>query len=90
MNNKIKVLIGDDSAECGVCSANKLRENGLYAYTRKKDCGVIYEAIKNDCPDVAVIDISSQNGDAVSVMKKARESCLKVPIFIITSSYILI
>ncbi len=87
MNNKIKVLIGDDSAECGVCSANKLRENGLYAYTRKKDCTVLYEAIKNDCPDIAVIDISSQNGDAVSVMKKAKESCLKVPIFIITSSY---
>lgn len=87
MNNKVKVLIGDDSAECGICAANKLRENGLYAYTRKKDCGVLYESIKNDCPDVAVIDISSQNGDAVSIMKKAKENCLKVPAFIITSSY---
>ncbi|MDE5946474.1 MAG: sporulation transcription factor Spo0A [Oscillospiraceae bacterium] len=87
MNNKIKVLIGDDSAECGICVANKLRENGLYAYTRRKDCNVLYEAIRNDRPDIAVLDISSQNGDAVSIMKKVKETSLKVPVFIITSSY---
>lgn len=46
MNNKIKVLIGDDSAESGVSVANKLRERGLYAYTRRKDCNVIFESIK--------------------------------------------
>lgn len=87
MNNKIKVLIGDDSAECGVSVANKLREKGLYAYTRRKDCNVIYEAIKSDCPDIAVLDMTSQNGDAVSVMKKIRETSVKTPAFIITSSY---
>ena len=30
MNNKVKVLIGDDSAETGVSVANKLREKGGY------------------------------------------------------------
>ena len=30
MNNKIKVLIGDDSAESGVSVANKLRERWLF------------------------------------------------------------
>ena len=69
MNNKIKVLIGDDSAESGVSIANKLREKGLYAYTRRKDCNVILDSIKNDPPDVAVIDVSAQNGDAVTLMK---------------------
>ena len=76
MNNKIKVLIGDDSAESGVSIANKLREKGLYAYTRRKDCNVILDSIKNDPPDVAVIDVSAQNGDAVTLMK-----------FIITSQF---
>lgn len=87
MNNKIKVLIGDDSAECGVSIANKLRERGLYAYTRRKDCNVLFEAIKNDSPDIAVLDISAQNGDAVTVMKRVRDMGLKMPAFIITSSY---
>ena len=50
MNNKIKVLIGDDSAETGVSTANKLREKGMYAYTRRKDCGEILESIKKDPP----------------------------------------
>ncbi|MCD8187275.1 MAG: sporulation transcription factor Spo0A [Ruminococcus sp.] len=87
MNNKIKVLIGDDSAESGVSIANKLRERGLYAYTRRKDCNVILDSIKNDPPDVAVIDVSAQNGDAVSLMKRARELNGKCPAFIITSAY---
>lgn len=87
MNNKIKVLIGDDSAESGVSIANKLRERGLYAYTRRKDCNVILESIRNDPPDVAVIDVSAQNGDAVTLMKRARELGGRCPVFIITSMY---
>lgn len=87
MNNKIKVLIGDDSAETGVSIANKLRERGMYAYTRRKDCGVILESIKNDPPDVAVLDVTAQNGDVVSVMKRVRELGVKFPVFIVTSSY---
>lgn len=87
MNNKIKVLIGDDSAITGISTANKLRERGMYAYTRRKDSDIIIESIKNDPPDVAVLDITAQNGDAVTIMKKVREMGGKFPAFIITSSY---
>lgn len=87
MNNKIKVLIGDDSALTGVSTANKLRERGMYAYTRRKDSDVIVESIRNDMPDVAVLDITAQNGDAVTIMKKVREMGGKFPAFIITSAY---
>ena len=87
MNNKVKVLIGDDSAETGVSVANKLREKGMYAYTRRRDCGIILESIKKDPPDVAVMDISSQNGDVISVMRTVRDSGIKPPVFIITSAY---
>lgn len=69
MNNKIRVLIGDDSAETGVSVANKLRERGMYAYTRRKDCNVILDSIRNEPPDVVVIDITLQNGDVLSIMK---------------------
>lgn len=87
MNNQIKVLIGDDSAGNGVSLANKLRERGMYAYTRRKDCAVIAESIRCDQPDAAVLDISSQNGDVLTVMKRAREMGGKFPAFIITSAY---
>ena len=87
MNGKVKVLIGDDSAETGVSIANKLRERGMYAYTRRKDCRVILESIKNDPPDVAVLDITAQNGDAVTIMKGVKELGVKFPVFIVTSEY---
>ena len=87
MNGKVKVLIGDDSAETGVSIANKLRERGMYAYTRRKDCRVILESIKNDPPDVAVLDITAQHGDAVTIMKGVKELGVKFPVFIVTSEY---
>ncbi|MBQ3885117.1 MAG: sporulation transcription factor Spo0A [Ruminococcus sp.] len=87
MNDKVKVLIGDDSAETGVSIANKLRERGMYAYTRRKDCSVIYESIKNDSPDVAVLDITARNGDVVMIMKRVKELGGKHPIFIVTSDH---
>ena len=59
MNSKIKVLIGDDSAGTGVSVANKLRERGMYAYTRRKDSNVIVDSIRNDPPDAAVLDITA-------------------------------
>ncbi|MBO5343835.1 MAG: sporulation transcription factor Spo0A [Ruminococcus sp.] len=87
MNNKVKVLIGDDSAGTGVSIANKLREKGMYAYTRRKDCGIIVESIRNDPPDAAVLDITAPDGDAVTIMKKVRELGVKFPAFIVTSDF---
>lgn len=55
-NKKIKVLIGDDSAEYGITCANELRALGLYVVTRRKDGKVILDAIRNDTPDVVVMD----------------------------------
>lgn len=49
-NKKIKVLIGDDSAEYGITCANELRALGLYVVTRRKDGKVILDAIRNDTP----------------------------------------
>ena len=84
MNNKVKVLIADDTA-AGVSVANKLREKGMYAYTRRKNCGIIVESVKNDAPDAVVLDITAHDGDAVTIMKKVRELGVKFPAFIITS-----
>lgn len=87
MNSKIKVMIGDDSAEYGVNIASKLREAGLYAYTRRKDGNVLLESIKNDVPDVVVVDLTLPNIDAIALMRRIERLKIKKPEFIITSAF---
>lgn len=85
-NRKIKVLIGDDSAEYGVTCANALRSQGLYVVTRRKDGRVLFDAIRNDKPDVVVMDAILPNMDAIEVLEKSQ-TLEKKPAFIITSAY---
>lgn len=87
MMNKIKVLIGDDSVEYGISCASTLRGLGMYAITRPKDGGVLFETIKNDKPDVVVVDAILPHMDAIELIKKVQELGGKSPEFIITSSY---
>ncbi len=87
MVNKIKVLIGDDSVEFGVSCASVLRSMGMYAVTRPKDGGVLFETIKNDSPDVVVMDAILPHMDAIELIKKVQALSGKKPEFIVTSSY---
>jgi two-component system response regulator (stage 0 sporulation protein A) len=85
-NKKIKVLIGDDSAEYGVSCANQLRSFGLYVITRRRDGKVILDAIRNDKPDIVVMDAILPGMDGIEILEKSRHfDC--VPAFIITSAY---
>lgn len=72
MVNKIKVLIGDDSVEYGITCASTLRSMGMYAVTRPKDGGVLFETIKNDSPDIVVVDAILPHMDAKNLLKKFR------------------
>lgn len=87
MINKVKVLIGDDSVEYGIACASSLRGKGLYVVTRPKDGNVILESIKNDTPDVVVIDAILPHIDAIEMMKRITSSGCRKPAFIITSAY---
>ena len=87
MDNKIKVLIGDDSAEYGIACASALRSMGLYVITRRKDGKALLDAIRNDAPDVVVMDAILPHMDAIELMKKVQTSDCKQPAFIVTSAY---
>ncbi|MDD6270328.1 MAG: sporulation transcription factor Spo0A [Oscillospiraceae bacterium] len=87
MNHKIKVLIGDDSVEFGISCANCFRSKGIYTVTRKKDGKVLLDSIKNDCPEIVIMDAVMVHYDAVEVMTKLRSLGGKLPYFIITSAY---
>jgi len=87
MSNKIKVLIGDDSAEYGVSYANTLRTMGFFVVARPKDGLALFDAIKNEMPDVVIIDAIMPNLDAIELMKKIMVSIYKKPLFIVVSTY---
>ena len=87
MNNKIKILIGDDSAQYGVSCASSLRSLGFFVITRPKDGLVIYDAIRNEAPDVVLTDAVMPNLDAIELIRKVMQSSYKKPMFIVTSAY---
>ena len=87
MTNKIKILIGDDSAQYGISCASSLRSMGFFVITRPKDGLSIYDAIRNEAPDVAIIEAVMPNLDAIELIKKIQSSSYKKPLFIVTSSY---
>ena len=87
MTNKIKILIGDDSAQYGVFCASSLRSMGFFVITRQKDGMVIYDAIKNEQPDVVIIDAVMPGLDGIELIKEIMASSYKKPMFIVTSAY---
>lgn len=84
-NSKINVLICDNTAENGVRMASKLRESGMYVYTRKKDGAVILDSICTEHPDVVVLDLTLKDTDAIVIMKEAKVRATKMPMFIVVS-----
>ncbi|MFT3951639.1 MAG: sporulation transcription factor Spo0A [Oscillospiraceae bacterium] len=87
MTNKVKILIGDDSAEYGVACANTLRSMGFYVLARPKDGLILFDAIKNEMPDVVIVEAVMPNLDAVELIKKVKASAYKKPTFIVSSPY---
>ena len=60
---------------------------GLTFPPRPKDGLALFDAIKNEMPDVVVIDAIMPNLDAIELMKKIMMSVYKKPIFIVVSTY---
>lgn len=86
MNEKIKILIGDDSLEFGVNLANSLRNLDFYVIVRPKDGKILLDAIRNEQPDVVICDAILPSFDAIELLKRVK-SDRYVPKIIVTSTY---
>lgn len=82
---KIKVLIGDDTANYGIRLASALRERGLYAITRRKGEKALLKAIISESPDVVITDLTFDDSDAIVLIRAVRSTAEKVPAFIVVS-----
>ena len=72
MNSKIKVLIGSDTADCGMAWAGALKGAGMYAITRRCDGNAVLSSIKSEAPDVAVLEAKMPFCDAVEVIRRLK------------------
>ncbi len=87
MKEMKKILIGDDTADFGITTANALRGYGLYAITRRKDGNVLMKAIVDEKPDVVIVDSTMPHMDAIELIKRTKAEASVFPAFIVTSSY---
>ncbi len=87
MTKRIKILIGDDSKDFGIACAASLRDMGFFCITRPKDGQVLLDAIKDEVPDVALLELSMAGLDAIELIKRLTKTPGKKPLFIVTSVY---
>ncbi|MBP1573540.1 MAG: sporulation transcription factor Spo0A [Oscillospiraceae bacterium] len=87
MNNKIKVLVGDEGTEFATTCIATLRSQGFYVISRARDGQIILDAIINEAPDVVLIDYALPSIDAIELIKRVNSSSYKKPAFIVSSSY---
>ena len=83
---QIKVLIGDDSSEFGCTYGSALRSRGYYTLTRPKDGVILLDAIREDKPDVVLVEAVLPGIDAVELIKRISGDSTR-PFFIVTSPY---
>lgn len=68
-------------------SANALKNNGFVVTTRQKDGNVAVEAIKEERPDIVIVDAEMQGMNAEGVINHIRADMINPPKFIVITSY---
>ena len=86
MTNQIKVLIGNDTAECGMAWAGALTGAGMYAITRHCDGNAVLSSIKSEAPDIAVLEAKMPFCDAIEVIRRLKTEKKYIPSVIIVSN----
>ena len=86
MENTIKMLIAEDSAEFADVGTAVYAEFGVSPSFCEKDGTALLEEIRKQSPDVVVMDMFMKNIDAVGVMKNARRNSNGKEIIYITLS----
>lgn len=86
VTDKIKVMIGDDSSEFGCTYASTLRSRGFYTLTRAKDGLVLLDAIREEEPDVVIIEAILPGIDAVELIRRTSDDDRR-PFFIVASDF---
>ena len=86
MNEKIKVLIGDDSAEFGLTWASMIKKEGMFSVARHKNGKIILDSVLNDMPDFLIIEARMPELDAASLLEEIASAKGELPVTIVVSN----
>lgn len=87
MENKIKVLLADNSEHFGIPCANVMRSHGLDVETVEKDGRQLLGSIERGHPDVVIMDFFLPRLDAIGVIKSVQTTAASKPQFMVMSSF---
>lgn len=87
MDKQVKVLIGSDSGEWPQAALDKLAERGGTARFEGKDGSRLLGRIREEKPQVVVMDMFMPGLDALGVMQAVSQDPGERPLFIICASY---
>ncbi|MCM1335526.1 MAG: response regulator [Bacteroides sp.] len=88
MQEKFKILIGDDSREFGLYWASLLKAEGMYAITRKRNGRAILDTmIEKGMPDLLIVDTVMSDMDAMAFMREMRDLSGRTPVTVVVSDY---
>lgn len=87
MENKIKLVITEETKDITGDSINVLKSYGIETYLCKKDGEELVKKISQIQPDVVVMDLFMVNLDGLGVMRTVNGESYKKPVFIVFSSF---
>lgn len=87
MTDKTKIIIGNDRADEGTTWASMLKSEGMFTMTRSKNGRALLDTVKNELPDMLIIEAKMPELDAASLLTELRRDCAKMPIVIVISNY---
>ena len=87
MNNPIKLIITEEASEFPQESLKMLQNNDISPAFCVRDGEELCNRIKQENPDVVLMDSFMTRLDAIGVMRSSKRQNLKPPVFIVFSSF---
>lgn len=86
MENRKKIIIGDDTSDFGAIYQNKLEEKGYQVILTKRDGSKLLSAIEKENPDLVIMNALMTSIDAVHLLSALKDKD-NAPLFIVTSAF---
>lgn len=87
MENKLKVLIGDNTSNFGMICVETMSNNGMEVVLTPKDGNRLIDAVHSFNPDVIVMDSYMSGADAIDVLQTLSKENSKLPKTIVLSGH---
>jgi len=87
MTNSIKLLITEDASQLSKEDMASIESHDILPSFCSKDGEELILTIRNDKPDIVIMDLFMTRLDSLGVMRSIKKMDIKQPIFVVTSSF---